>query len=65
MHLETLDLSHFAEQMAPQYKRLSKTQIRLLTSQVPESFVARFKEEETAVKELLDVIYGTEDHYDQ
>lgn len=64
MHIETLDLSRYTEQMASHYKRLSKTQIRLLTSQVPESFIARFKDEETAVKELLDVIYGTEDHDD-
>ena len=65
MYVEILDLSRYTEQMASQYRRLSKTQIRLLTSQVPESFIARFKDEETAVKELLDVIYGTEDHDDQ
>ena len=64
MRVEILDLSRYTEQMASHYKRLSKTQIRLLTSQVPESFIARFKDEETAVKELLDVIYGTEDHDD-
>ena len=59
--LETLDLSKHADNLSENYKRLSKTQIRLLSSQVPESFVARFESEEDALKELLDVIYGTPD----
>ena len=61
MRLETLDLSKHADNLSKNYKRLSKTQIRLLSSQVPESFVARFENEEDALKELLDVIYGTPD----
>ena len=64
MRLEILDLSHLADSLAPQYKRLSKTQIRLLASHVPESFIAKFADEETAVKELLDTIYGTPEHDD-
>lgn len=39
--------------------RLAKTYIKLLSSQVPESFVEKFEDEETALKELLDVVYGT------
>ena len=61
MRIETLDLSHLTDDISHDYKRLSKTQIRLLSSQVPESFIARFEKEEDAVKELLDVIYGTPD----
>jgi len=61
MRIETLDLSHLTDNLSSQYKRLSKTQIRLLSSQVPESFIARFESEEDALKELLDVIYGTPD----
>ena len=61
MRIETLDLSHLTDNLSSQYKRLSKTQIRLLSSQVPESFTARFESEEDALKELLDVIYGTPD----
>ena len=64
MRLEIVDLSHLTDGLAPQYKRLSKTQIRLLASQVPESFIAKFADEETAVKELLDTIYGTPEHDD-
>lgn len=64
MRVVTLDLSHLTEDLAPQYKRLSKTQIRLLASHVPESFIAKFADEETAVKELLDTIYGTPEHDD-
>jgi len=65
MRIETLDLSHYTDELASQYKRLSKTQIRLLASQVPESFIAKFADEVTAVKELLDTIYGTpENDYD-
>lgn len=59
MRLTTLDLSKFTDEVASQYKRLSKTQLRLLSSQVPESFLEKFSDPETAVKELLDVIYGT------
>ena len=59
MPVTTLDLSHHIDSISSQYKRLSKTQIKLLSSQVPESFVERFKDEETALKELLDVVYGT------
>tara|TARA_R110001592_G_scaffold17346_1_gene73330 strand:+ start:1996 stop:2193 length:198 start_codon:yes stop_codon:yes gene_type:complete len=62
MRIETLDLSHHTDTVAEHYKRLSKTQIRLLSSQVPESFVERFKDEETALKELLDSVYGLGDH---
>ena len=61
--LGTLDLPHHIDSIASQYKRLSKTQIRLLSSQVPESFIERFEDEETALKELLDVVYGTPDQY--
>jgi len=61
--LGTLDLSHHIDSIASQYKRLSKTQIRLLSSQVPESFIEKFEDEETALKELLDVVYGTPDQY--
>ena len=64
MRLNQLDLSHLTDDLSTQYKRLSKTQIRMLSSQVPESFVKRFKDEKTALKELLDVIYGTEEDYD-
>ena len=63
MRIETLDLSKYTDEVSSQYTRLSKTQIRLLASQVPESFIARFTDEETALKELLDTIYGT-DHAD-
>ena len=62
MRLATLDLSHHTDTVAEHYQRLSKTQIRLLSSQVPESFIKRFKDEETALKELLDSIYGISDH---
>jgi hypothetical protein len=44
------------------YKRMKKMQIRVLSSQVPESFVERFQDEETALSELLDAVYGTADH---
>jgi hypothetical protein len=57
-----MDLSKHVDGVHKDYKRLSKTQIRLLSSQVPESFVARFENEKTALKELLDAIYGTCDH---
>ena len=61
MRIETLDLSHLTDDISSRYKRLSRTQIRLLSSQVPESFIARFESEEDALKELLDVIYGIPD----
>ena len=57
--MNIMDLSRHADKVSADYKRLSKTQIKLLSSQVPESFVERFKDEETALKELLDTIYGT------
>ncbi len=60
--MSTMDLSKHAEKVSEHYQRLSKTQIRLLSSQVPESFVERFKDEETALKELLDTVYGTYEH---
>ena len=60
MKIETVDLSQHVDSLHSRYKRLSKTQLRLLSSQVPESFVAKFEDEETALAELLDVIYGTE-----
>lgn len=41
---------------------MRKTHIRMLSSQVPESFIERFENEETALSELLDAIYGTMDH---
>ena len=62
MRVDLVDLSKHADSVGQDYKRLSKTQIKLLSSQVPESFVARFEDEETALKELLDAIYGTIDH---
>jgi len=62
--IETLDLSKYTNELAESYKKLSKTQIRLLASRVPESFIAKFADEETAVKELLDTIYGIEEDYE-
>jgi|TARA_R110002012_G_scaffold321517_1_gene549639 hypothetical protein len=62
MRVDLMDLSKHVDTVSQDYKRLSKTQIRILSSQVPESFVARFKDEETALKELLDAIYGMYDH---
>lgn len=57
-----LDLSDFSSQIdAEKYRRLKKTQIKLLSQQVPESFLERFKDEETALSELLDAVYGTAD----
>lgn len=43
---------------------MRRTHIRVLSSQVPESFVERFEDHETALSELLDAIYGTMDHED-
>ena len=62
MRLDLMDLSKHVDSVSQDYKRLSKTQIRLLCSQVPQSFINRFEDEETALKELLDAIYGTYDH---
>lgn len=62
--IETLDLSKYTDELASNYKKLSKTQIKLLASRVPESFIAKFADEETAVKELLDTIYGTQEDDD-
>ncbi|NDB65783.1 MAG: hypothetical protein EB168_08970 [Euryarchaeota archaeon] len=62
MRVEVVDLSKYTDQVSENYKRLSKTQIRLLSSQVPESFIEKFKDEETALLELLDTIYGTIDN---
>ena len=62
--MRLMDLSHHTDEIASQYKRLSKTQLRLLSSQVPESFLHRFDDEETALTELLDVIYGTPEYDD-
>lgn len=57
-----LDLSDLSSSIDPKkYRRMRKTQIRLLSSQVPESFVERFEDRETALSELLDAIYGTMD----
>ncbi len=55
-----VDLSDYSKDVDPQrYKRLRKTYINMLASEVPESFLLRFESEETALEELLDVIYGT------
>lgn len=60
-----LDLSDLSLSIDPnKYKRMRKTHIRVLSSQVPESFVERFEDEETALSELLDAIYGTMDQED-
>ena len=61
MRLETLDLSKFSEEheLGSQYKSMARTYIKLLSSQVPESFLEKFENEEAALKELLDVVYGT------
>ena len=61
-----VDLSDFSSQIdAKKYRRLKKTQIRLLSQQVPESFLDRFEDEETALSELLDAIYGTMDQVEE
>lgn len=59
MRIEILDLSHHSDELQKRYRRLAKTQIKLLSSQVPESFLEKFEDEETALQELLDVVYGT------
>jgi len=57
-----LDLSDLSSSIdAGKYKRMRRTHIRVLSSQVPESFVDRFEDRETALSELLDAIYGTMD----
>ncbi len=65
MRVETLDLSDLTENLDGRYRRLARTQIKLLSSKVPESFIEKFEDEETALMELLDAVYGTmelEDH---
>ncbi len=60
-----LDLSDLSSSIdSSKYKRMRKTHIKVLSSQVPESFVERFEDEETALAELLDAIYGTMDQED-
>lgn len=57
-----LDLSDLSSGIdSGKYRRMRKTHIRVLSSQVPESFVERFEDKETALSELLDAIYGTMD----
>ncbi len=57
-----LDLSDLGSNIdASKYKRMRRTHIRVLSSQVPESFIERFEDRETALSELLDAIYGTMD----
>jgi hypothetical protein len=65
MLIETLDLSDHSKNIEANYHRLAKTHLRILASQVPQSFIDRFEDEETALKELLDAVYGImefEDH---
>jgi hypothetical protein len=64
MKVDHVDLSRHVDALPKNYQRLSKTQLRLLASQVPESFVKRFQSEEVALKEMLDVIYGVPDDED-
>ena len=55
-----VDLSDYSKDVDPgRYKRMRKTYINMLASEVPESFLLRFECEETALEELLDAIYGT------
>lgn len=61
-----VDLSDFSSQIdTEKYRRLKKTHIRLLSQQVPESFLDKFEDEETALSELLDAIYGTMDQEEE
>lgn len=61
-----MDLSDFSSQIdTEKYRRLKKTHIRLLSQQVPESFLDKFEDEETALSELLDAIYGTMDQEEE
>lgn len=64
MRVETLDLSEYSDKLSAEYRSMEKTYIRLLSSHVPESFLKKFENEEVALKELLDVIYGTMDFDD-
>jgi hypothetical protein len=60
-----LDLSDLGSNIdISKYKRMRKTHIRVLSSEVPESFVEKFEDRETALSELLDAVYGTLDHED-
>ena len=61
MKTELLDLSKHVDAVSAQYTRLSRTQIRLLASQVPETFLNKFQDEELALQDFLDVIYGAID----
>jgi len=55
-----VDLSDLSSQVdSDKYKRLKRTHIRVLSTQVPESFLEKFEGEEAALSELLDAIYGT------
>lgn len=58
MLIETLDLSKHSDSVYHGYKRLAKTHLNMLASQVPQSFIDRFEDEEEALKELLDAVYG-------
>lgn len=61
--MRELDLSDLSGGVdKDKYRRMKKTHIRLLSSQVPESFLERFLDEEVALSELLDAVYGTMDH---
>lgn len=61
-----LDLSDHSSSIDPQkYQRMRRTHIRVLSQQVPESFLERFEDEETALCELLDAIYGTMDQEEE
>jgi len=60
-----VDLSDLSSNVdSAKYKRMRRTHIKVLSSQVPESFVEKFEDEETALSELLDAIYGTMDQED-
>jgi hypothetical protein len=55
-----VDLSDYSKDVdAGRYRRMRRTYINVLASEVPESFLLRFDSEETALEELLDAIYGT------
>lgn len=55
-----VDLSDLSSEVDPErYRRMRRTYINMLASEVPESFLLRFESEETALEELLDAIYGT------
>jgi hypothetical protein len=61
-----LDLSDLSSSIdSARYRRMRRTHIRLLSTQVPESFVERFDGREAALEELLDAIYGTMDHEEE